>query len=108
MSSCCRWSPTWCRNRSRAPWSPSPPTASRSSATTRRPATTSTGKQRLSTAAGGHPQGTGIYHYHSEPYALSYDDGNFIGVMRDGYAIYGRKDADGTYPTVDMYGGHTG
>ena len=33
---------------------------------------------------GGHPEGTGVYHYHSEPYAISYDDDNFIGVMRDG------------------------
>ncbi|MFT3767699.1 MAG: YHYH protein [Minicystis sp.] len=57
---------------------------------------------------GGHPQMTGIYHYHSEPYALTYDDNRFVGVMRDGYPIYGRKDPDGTYPTVDAYGGHTG
>ena len=57
---------------------------------------------------GAHPNGTGKYHYHSEPYALSYDDSNFIGVMRDGYPIYGRKDADGSAPTLDTYGGHTG
>ena len=57
---------------------------------------------------GAHPQNTGKYHYHAEPYSLSYDDSNFIGVMSDGYAIYGRKDADGSYPTLDEYGGHTG
>ena len=57
---------------------------------------------------GAHPQNNGQYHYHSEPYAISYDDSNFIGVMRDGYPIYGRKDADGSYPTLDTYGGHTG
>jgi hypothetical protein len=57
---------------------------------------------------GAHPQMTGEYHYHSEPYSISYDDANFIGVMRDGYPIYGRKDKDGTYPTLDEYGGHTG
>jgi hypothetical protein len=57
---------------------------------------------------GAHPQMTGLYHYHAEPYALSYDDDRFIGVMRDGYPIYGRKDADGSYPAVDAYGGHTG
>lgn len=57
---------------------------------------------------GGHPQMSGRYHYHAEPYALSYDDGGFIGVMRDGYPIYGRKDPDGTYPSLDAYGGHTG
>jgi hypothetical protein len=57
---------------------------------------------------GAHPQNTGTYHYHSEPYALSYDDARFIGVMRDGYPIYGRKDADGSAPTLDAMGGHTG
>lgn len=56
----------------------------------------------------GHPQMAGAYHYHAEPHAISNDDFNFIGVMRDGYPIYGRKDPDGTYPTVDAYGGHTG
>ncbi|OJT27457.1 hypothetical protein BO221_05675 [Archangium sp. Cb G35] len=45
---------------------------------------------------------------HSEPYAISYDDARFIGVMRDGYPIYGRKDADGSAPTLDSAGGHTG
>jgi hypothetical protein len=57
---------------------------------------------------GAHPQNTGKYHYHSEPYAISYNDANLIGVMRDGYPIYGRKDADGSPPTLDIYGGHTG
>jgi len=57
---------------------------------------------------GGHPQMSGSYHYHAEPHAISNDDDNFIGVMRDGYPIYGRKDSDGTYPTVDAFGGHTG
>ena len=57
---------------------------------------------------GGHPQMQGAYHYHSEPHAISSDDNHFIGVMRDGYPVYGRKDADGTYPTLDAYGGHTG
>ena len=57
---------------------------------------------------GGHPQMTGVYHNHAEPLAISYDDANFIGVMRDGYPIYGRKDMDGTYPIVDQFGGHSG
>jgi len=57
---------------------------------------------------GAHPQNAGVYHYHSEPYAISYDDARFIGVMRDGYPIYGRKDADGSAPTLDSVGGHTG
>jgi hypothetical protein len=68
----------------------------------------------------GHPA-DGQYHYHNEPYAISYDDNNLIGVMRDGYWVYGRKDYDGTIPgsianleaggttsTIYKYGGHTG
>jgi hypothetical protein len=56
----------------------------------------------------GHPQQSGQYHFHTEPSSLSQDDARFIGVMRDGYAIYGRKDADGTYPIdLDANGGHT-
>ncbi len=55
----------------------------------------------------GHPNMIG-YHYHSEPYAITYDDANFLGVMRDGSPIYGRKDSDGTYPSdLDDSGGHT-
>lgn len=57
---------------------------------------------------GAHPQNTGKYHYHCEPYAISYDDSNFIGVMRDGYPIYGRRDPDTSLPTLDTYGGHAG
>jgi hypothetical protein len=57
---------------------------------------------------GAHPQNTGKYHYHGEPYAISYDDSNFIGVMRDGYPVYGRRDPDASLPTLDAYGGHTG
>lgn len=57
---------------------------------------------------GAHPQNSGVYHYHSEPYSLSYDDARFIGVMRDGYPIYGRRDTDGSTPTLDWTGGHTG
>lgn len=56
-----------------------------------------------------HPTNLGEYHYHSEPYAITYDDANFVGVMRDGYAVYGRQDSDGTYPDdLDEAGGHTG
>lgn len=56
----------------------------------------------------GHPQMQGAYHYHAEPHAISNDDAAFIGVMRDGYPIYGRKDKDGSYPALDAFGGHTG
>lgn len=56
---------------------------------------------------GAHPSENGTYHYHGEPWAISNDDARFIGVLRDGYPIYGRRDADGTTPTLDVYGGHT-
>ncbi len=57
---------------------------------------------------GAHPQQAGGYHYHGEPAAISNDDARFIGVLRDGYPVYGRRDADGTMPTLDALGGHTG
>lgn len=59
---------------------------------------------------GAHPQSQGMYHYHAEPYSLTQDDGRFVGVMLDGYPIYGRKDPDGSYPSDDLddYGGHSG
>ena len=49
------------------------------------------------------------YHYHLEPVAWSEDDQNLIGVMSDGFFIYGRKcQSTGTYPTdLDASGGHT-
>lgn len=57
----------------------------------------------------GHPDNSSMYHYHTEPYSISYDDDNLIGVMRDGYFIYGRKDMNGTIPTnLDSNGGHMG
>jgi hypothetical protein len=56
----------------------------------------------------GHPQQTGVYHYHSEPLSLTYDDANLVGVLLDGYPVYGRHDADGSLPTLDANGGHTG
>jgi hypothetical protein len=56
---------------------------------------------------GAHPNVVG-YHYHVEPLAISNDDGNFIGVMRDGYPVYGRREPNGTTPVLDNQGGHTG
>ena len=55
----------------------------------------------------GHPAMT-TYHYHIEPPAISNNDSNLIGVMRDGFPVYGKKDADGSTPGLDAYGGHTG
>ena len=49
------------------------------------------------------------YHYHLEPIAWSEDDSNLIGVMSDGFFLYGRRDLDDTYPSdLDASGGHTG
>lgn len=49
------------------------------------------------------------YHYHLEPKAFSDDDDVLIGIISDGFFIYGRKcNATGTYPTdLDASGGHT-
>ncbi len=49
------------------------------------------------------------YHYHLEPKAWSNDDDKLIGVISDGFFLYGRKcNASGTYPTdLDASGGHT-
>ncbi len=49
------------------------------------------------------------YHYHLEPHAWSQDDDELIGVISDGFFLYGRKCAStGTYPTdLDASGGHT-
>ena len=55
-----------------------------------------------------HPQMGGSYHYHSEPVSISSQDARFIGVMRDGYPIYGRMDAAGLPTNLDSSGGHLG
>jgi hypothetical protein len=49
------------------------------------------------------------YHYHLETKAWSNDDENLIGIIADGFFIYGRQcNATGTYPTdLDASGGHT-
>lgn len=53
--------------------------------------------------------GPAEYHYHLEPEPISSDDSNLIGIMADGFFIYGRKcNSTGTYPTdLDASGGHT-
>lgn len=58
--------------------------------------------------SGGHI-GPGEYHYHTEPEAWSKDDDKLIGIMADGFFIYGRKcNATGAYPTdLDASGGHS-
>ncbi len=64
--------------------------------------------------AGGHMGPTG-YHYHTESVdveantTLSFDDEKLIGIMSDGFLLYGRKcSATEDYPTgLDESGGHT-
>ena len=58
--------------------------------------------------AGGHI-GPSEYHYHLEPIPLSSDDENLVGIISDGFFIYGRKCAStGGYPVdLDESGGHT-
>lgn len=49
------------------------------------------------------------YHYHLEPIAWSFDDDELIGIMSDGFFLYGRRDPDGTHPSdLDDSGGHVG
>jgi len=49
------------------------------------------------------------YHYHLEPIAWSVDDDALIGVIGDGFFLYGRRDLDGSYPgDLDASGGHDG
>lgn len=57
--------------------------------------------------AGAHV-GPGGYHYHFDGDFTSFDDANLIGFLRDGFPIYGRRDADGSYPNLDTNGGHVG
>ncbi|MFT5779331.1 MAG: hypothetical protein ACI837_002288 [Crocinitomicaceae bacterium] len=53
--------------------------------------------------------GPNSYHYHLEPTAFSQNDTKLIGVISDGFFLYGRKcNSTGTYPTdLDASGGHT-
>jgi len=49
------------------------------------------------------------YHYHMEPRAWSNSDSNLIGIMADGFFLYGLLEADGSLPTgLDESGGHFG
>lgn len=64
--------------------------------------------------AGGHMGPTG-YHYHlesagvEENTVLSHDDEKLVGILQDGFLLYGRKEMDGSYPTdLDESGGHFG
>lgn len=58
----------------------------------------------------GHPQQSGQYHYHMEPFWLTTSSGasSLIGVLLDGFPVYGPKDPDGSTPSnLDSCNGHT-
>ncbi|WP_420843830.1 YHYH protein [Leptospira levettii] len=49
----------------------------------------------------GHPQNAGIYHHHSQPLNVTNDNANLIGMLIDGYPVYGLKCDNGTSGTGD-------
>ena len=57
----------------------------------------------------GHPQQTGVYHYHIEPVWLtSSSKSAFLGVLLDGFPVYGPEDAGGAAPAgLDSCNGHS-
>ncbi len=59
----------------------------------------------------GHPQMTGMYHYHVEPLFLTTviaTKSSLMGYLLDGFPVYGPQEADGSAPTgLDVYHGHT-
>jgi YHYH protein len=57
----------------------------------------------------GHPQQTGMYHYHVEPLWITSNRGasSLIGVLLDGFPVYGPRETDGSLPTgLDSCNGH--
>ncbi|WP_025743332.1 YHYH protein [Aquimarina pacifica] len=64
--------------------------------------------------AGAH-NGPSGYHYHIESSdvpentTLSHDDEKLIGILADGFLLYGRREMDNSYPAdLDVSGGHYG
>ncbi|WP_039928835.1 YHYH protein [Leptospira yanagawae] len=49
----------------------------------------------------GHPQSSGVYHHHSQPKNVSEDDSKLIGVLLDGFPVYGLKCDNNTSTTAD-------
>ena len=60
-------------------------------------------------AYNGHPAPPmGVYHYHVEPVWLTADPTSLIGVLLDGFPVYGPLDTGGATPSdLDMCHGHT-
>lgn len=59
---------------------------------------------------GGHPQLTGVYHYHAEPFYLTSTKGKdaLIGFLLDGFPVYGPTENGKTITNADLdvYHGH--
>ena len=59
----------------------------------------------------GHPQNTGMYHYHVEPLYLTTvraTKSSLLGFLLDGFPVYGPKEENNTDPVgLDVYHGHT-
>jgi len=59
----------------------------------------------------GHPTGDGLYHYHIEPTFLTqtYGDDAFLGLLSDGFPVYGpiENGEEITNDDLDIYHGHT-
>ena len=61
----------------------------------------------------GHPQQTGMYHYHVEPIYLTTiksTKSGILGFLLDGFPVYGPEEEDGTWVTnsnLDVYHGHS-
>lgn len=61
----------------------------------------------------GHPQNTGVYHYHVEPLYLTTvksKKSGLMGFLLDGFPVYGPQEENGTTVTssmLDAYHGHT-
>ncbi len=60
--------------------------------------------------SGGHPQMQGQYHYHAEPLYLTKNKGTdaFLGVLLDGFPVYGSKENGVLVKDIDLdkYHGH--
>ena len=59
----------------------------------------------------GHPQMSGMYHYHVEPLYLTTVKASksaLMGFLLDGFPVYGPQETDGSAPAgLDVYHGHT-
>jgi hypothetical protein len=56
----------------------------------------------------GHPQQTGVYHYHMNPlWITSGHPAALVGVLLDGFPVYGPQETDGSTPSgLDSCNGH--